>query len=138
MDPFLIPVQLLVISIYISRISIVNRFPKPLKDFLSQIANDMKLNLGKPWKTVLVPILVIFITYLGWIFYHNTVFHTFPTFSITDPFFLHILNSGILAPISEEILQCFFLSTMLILFIHIYKNKWMIAIMCFASLTIVP
>jgi len=137
MDPFLIPVQLLIIGIYLFRIPIVNRFPKSLKDYYSQIAIDMKLDIGKPWKTVLVPILVIFVTYLGWILYHITVFHTFPTFSITDPLPLYILNAGILAPISEEILQCFFLSVMFILFIHIYKNTWMIAGMCFAALMII-
>jgi membrane protease YdiL (CAAX protease family) len=137
MDPFLIPVQLLIIGIYLFRIPIINRFPKPPKDFLLHIANDMKLDLGTPWKTILVPILVIFVSYLGWVFYHTTVFHTFPIFPSTDPLPLYILNSGILAPISEEILQCFFLSVMFILFIHIYKNRWIIAIMCFAALTIV-
>ena len=137
MDPFLIPVQLLIIGIYLFRIPILNRFQKPPKDFLLQIANDMKLDLGKPWKTVLVPILVIFVTYIGWIFYHTTVFETIPTFSITDSLPLFVITSGILAPISEEILQCFFLSVMFILFIHIYKNKWIIAGMCFAALMIV-
>ena len=137
MDPFLIPVQLLIIGIYLFRIPIINLFPKPPKDFLLHIANDIKLDLGTPWKTVLVPILVIFVTYLTWVLYHNMVFNTFPTFSITDPLPLFIINSGILAPISEEILQCFFLSVLFILFIHIYKNKWIIAVMCFAALMIV-
>jgi membrane protease YdiL (CAAX protease family) len=137
MDPFLILVQLLIIGIYLFRIPILDHFQKPPKDFLFQIANDMKLELGKPWKTVLVPILVIFVTYLGWILYHNTVFHTFPIFSTTDPLLLFIINSGILAPISEEILQCFFLSVMFILFINIYKNRWIITVMCFAALMIV-
>jgi len=137
MDPFLIPVQLLIIGIYLFRIPISNRFPKPHKDFLLQIANDMKLDLGRPWKTVLVPILVIIVTYLGWVFYHTTVFHTFPLFPSTDPIPLFVLDSGILAPLSEEILQCFFLSAMFILFIQIYKNRWIIAVMCFAALTIV-
>jgi membrane protease YdiL (CAAX protease family) len=137
MDPFLIPVQLLIIGIYLFRIPISNRFPKPHKDFLLQIANDMKLDLGRPWKTVLVPILVIIVTYLGWVFYHTTVFHTFPLFPSTDPIPLFVLDSGLLAPVSEEILQCFFLSAMFILFILIYKNRWIIAIMCFAALTIV-
>jgi membrane protease YdiL (CAAX protease family) len=137
MDPFLITVQLLIIGIYIFRIPILNHFQKPPKDFLLQIANDMKLDLGKPWKTVLAPILVIFVTYLGWILYHVMVFHTFPIFSITDPLPIFILNSGILAPISEEILQGFFLSVMFILFIHIYKNRWIIVVMCFASLMLV-
>jgi len=137
MDPFLIPVQLLIIGIYLFRIPIINRFPKPPKEFLLQIANDMKLDLGTPWKTILVPILVIFVSYLGWILYHSTVFHTFPIFPSTDPLPFFILNSGILAPISEEILQGFFLSVMFILFIHIYKNRWIIAMMCFAALMIV-
>ena len=137
MDPFLIPVQLLIIGIYLFRIPILDRFQKPPKDFLLQIANDMKLDLGKPWKTVLVPILVIFVTYIGWIFYLTTVSQTVPTFSITDPLPLFVITSGILAPISEEILQCFFLSVLFILFIHIYKNKWIIAVMCFAALMIV-
>jgi len=137
MDPFLIPVQLLIIGIYLFRIPILDRFQKPPKDFLLQIANDMKLDLGKPWKTVLVPILVIFVTYLGWILYHTTVFHTFPIVPTTDPLPLFIINSGILAPISEEILQGFFLSVMFILFINIYKNRWIIAVMCFAALMIV-
>ena len=137
MDPFLLPVQLLIIGIYLFRIPIINRFPKPPKDFLLHIANDMKLDLGTPWKTILVPILVIFVSYLGWVFYHTTVFHTFPIFPSTDPLPLYILNSGILAPISEEILQCFFLSVTFILFIHIYKNRWLIAIMCCSALIIV-
>jgi len=137
MDPFLIPVQLLIIGLYLFRIPIINLFPKPPKDFLLHIANDIKLDLGTPWKTVLVPILVIFVSYLGWILYHTTVFHTFQLFPSTDPLSQYILNSGILAPISEEILQCFFLSVMFILFIHIYKNRWIIAIMCFAALMIV-
>jgi membrane protease YdiL (CAAX protease family) len=137
MDLFLMPVQLLIIGIYLFRIRIINRFQKPPKDFFLKIANDMKLDLGTPWKTVLVPILVIFLSYLGWIIFHTSVFHTFPTFPNIDPLSLYILNSGILAPISEEILQCFFLSVMFILFIQIYKNKWIIAIMCFAALMIV-
>ena len=137
MDPFLIPVQLLIIGIYLFRIPIVNQIPKSFKDFPSKIANDMKLDLETPWKTVLVPILVIIVSYLGWVFYHTTVFHTFPLFPSTDPISLFVLDSGILAPISEEILQCFFLSAMFILFIQIYKNRWIIAIMCFAALTIV-
>ena len=137
MDPFLIPVQLFIIGIYLFRIPILDRFQKPSKDFLLQIANDMKLDLGKPWKTILVPILVILITYIGWIFYRSTIFLTFPTFSITDPLPLFVITSGILAPISEEILQCFFLSVMFILFINIYKNRWIIAVMCFAALMII-
>ena len=137
MDPFLIPVQLLIIGIYLFRSPILDRFQKPPKDFLLQIADDMKLDLGKPWKTVLVPILVIFVTYIGWIFYRTTVFQTFLTFSITEPLPLFVVTSGILAPISEEILHCFFLSALFILFIHIYKNKWIIIGMCFAALMIV-
>jgi membrane protease YdiL (CAAX protease family) len=137
MDPFLIPVQLLIIGIYFFRIPILNRFQKPPKDFLLQIAEDMKLDLGKPWKTVLVPILMIFVTYLVWILYHVMVFHKFPTFSITDPLPIFIINSGILAPISEEILQGFFLSVMFILFIHFYKNRWVIFALCFAALMII-
>jgi membrane protease YdiL (CAAX protease family) len=137
MDPFLIPLQLLIIGIFLFRIPIVNRLPNRFKDFPLKIANDMKSDLGTPWKTVLVPILVIMVTYLGWIFYHTTVFQTLPIYPSTDPLLLYILNSGILAPISEEILQGFFLSAMYILFISIYKNRWIINLMCFAALMMV-
>jgi len=137
MDPFLIIVQIFIIGVYVYRFSFIDRFPKSFKEFYLRIATDMKLDLGNPLKTVLVPIIIIFLSYVGWIFYHTTVFHIFPTFSFIDPLPLHLLNAGILAPISEEILQCFFLSVMFILFIHIYKNRWLITIMCCAALIIV-
>lgn len=137
MDPFLIPVQLLIIGLYLFRFPVVNRFPRSARDFFLQFASDMKLEIGKPWKTVLVPIIVIFVSYLGWILYFKTVFHTFPIFPGTNPLPLYVLNSGILAPVSEEILQCFFLSVMFILFVKIYKTRWMVNVMCFAALVIV-
>jgi membrane protease YdiL (CAAX protease family) len=97
----------------------------------------MRLDIGTWWKTVLVPILVIVGTYLLWVVYNGIIFHTFPTFSITDPLPLFIVESGFLAPVSEEILQCFFLSMAFILFTMIYKNRLMITGMCFAALVIV-
>ena len=137
MDPFLIPIQILIIGIYFFRVRIIDRFPKSFKEFYSLVATDMRLDIGTWWKTVLVPILVIVGTYLVWVVYNGIIFHTFPTFSITDPLPLFIVESGFLAPVSEEILQCFFLSMAFILFTRIYENRWVIAGMCVAVLVIV-
>ena len=136
MDPFIIPTQLLIIGIYLFRMPIIERFPPSLKEFYSRIASDIRFDLGTWWKTVLVPLLVIVGTYLAWVMFNEMVFHQFPFLSIDDPLPLYIAESGILAPVSEEILQCFFLSAAFILFTWIYKNGWMITGMCFAALVI--
>jgi len=130
MDPLLIPIQILIIGIYLFRLPIIDRFPKGFKGFYSIVATDIKFNIGSWWKTILVPFLVIVGTYL-------ICFHILPPFSIPDPMPLYIAESGILAPVSEEILQCVFLSMAFILFTRIYKNRWMITGMCFAALMIV-
>jgi membrane protease YdiL (CAAX protease family) len=137
MDQFIIPTQLLIIVLYLFRIPIIDRFPKSLKGFYSVIANDTRFDLGTWWKTVLVPLLVIVGTYLVWVMYNNMILHTFPFLPVADPLPLYIAESGILAPVSEEILQCFFLSAAFFLFTRIYKNRWMITGMCIAALVIV-
>ncbi len=137
MDLFIIPTQLLIIVLYLFRIPTIERFPKSLKGFYSGIANDIRFDIGTWWKTVLVPLLVIVGTYLVWVMYNNMIFHTFPLLPVADPLPLYIAESGILAPVSEEILQCVLLSMAFVLFTRIYKNRWMITGMCFAALMIV-
>jgi membrane protease YdiL (CAAX protease family) len=137
MDSFLILLQILIIGIYLYRFSLIDRFPKPYNEFFLQIATDMKTSMGIWWKTILIPILVIVVAYIIWVLYITMSFQHFPSIPVQDPLPIYIITNGVLAPVSEEILQCFFLSAMFILFINIYKSGWMIGGMCFATLTIV-
>lgn len=137
MDLYIIPLQFLIIGGYLFRVPIIERFPASLKGFYSAVATDMRCEIGTWWKTVLVPVLVIVGTYLAWVVFNAMVFHAFPVSPMTEPLPLYIAESGILAPVSEEILQCVFLSMAFVFFVRVYKKRWMIAGMCVAALVIV-
>jgi len=137
MDPFLILFQLIVIGLYVFRFPIISRFPGSLKEFYLLIAADMKLRAGTWKKTVLIPVLVIIASYLVWVAVLAMVFFYVPVPLATDPLPVFFVNSVILAPLSEEILQCFFLSAAFVIFVRLYKNAWALAGMSCAALVIV-
>jgi len=134
MDLLLIPVQLLIIGVFVFRLKILDRFPELIKKMYSDFAKDMKFEIGNKWKTLLIPIIVSVSAYVAWVMYNKHFFNVFPLVPINDPLF--ILDSAILAPIAEQIIQGFLLTAFLALFIAIYKNKWIISIFCFVALMI--
>jgi len=137
MDIFLLILQLTIISIYLFRFSIVDRFPKSIKELYFQLASDMKILIGKWWQTIVIPIFIIFLSYIGWIVYHIHKFNSLPSFSITDSLSLYLLEGVVLAPFSEEIIQCLFLSAAFLISIRVYNNKTVIIFINFAALMIV-
>lgn len=137
MDLFLIVIQITVIAIYLFRFSIVNRFPKSIKEFYFQLASDMKILIGKWWQTIVIPIFIIALSYVGWIIYHTQKFNSYPSFLISDSLTLYLLEGVVLAPFSEELIQCLFLSAAFLISIRIYKNKIAIIFINFSALMIV-
>ena len=137
MDPFLIPVQIIIIVIYIFRIPIANKISTPSNPYFTRFVVDIKFGVGKWWKTILLPILTILVIYFLWIFYNAIWFHQFPISPISDSISFYIMDSLILAPITEEILQCFPLSCIFVLSTVLFKNKWKIAIVNLAGLLII-
>lgn len=137
MDPLVLLIQLIIIGLYLLRFSIINYIPGSIREFYRLVFYDMKLKVGIWWKTIIIPIIVGFILFLGWIAFHQIILGIPATYSISENVYVYIITSGILAPISEEIFQCFFLSAAFILFSRIYKNKLILVLMNFFSLVIV-
>lgn len=134
MDIFLLILQLTIISIYLFRFSIIDHFPKSIKGFYFRLATDMKIFLGKWWRTIVIPILIIILSYIGWIVYHILKFNSLPSFSISDSLSLYLLEGVVLAPFSEELIQCLFLSAAFLISTRVYKNKIVIVFINFAAL----
>jgi membrane protease YdiL (CAAX protease family) len=126
MDPFLILFQLLIIGIYLYRWKIINRFSDQTKILFTEHFKEMRFSMGKWWKTIFIPIVVIFICFLIWILIYILIFNQTPHFPLEDPFLLYLFESGILAPISEQLIQCFFISLVFLAIQKHYKNKWVI------------
>jgi hypothetical protein len=132
MDLFLIPVQLMIIGIFVFRSTIIGWFPKSIKDIYTLIADDMKLEVRSSWKTVFIPIILIVLAYFAWILFCNYFFNTFPIVPITDiPF---AVDSILLAPFSEQIAQGFFLTLFFLFFSRVIKINWVVCIFCFVGL----
>ncbi len=132
MDLFLIPLQLLIIGAFAYRNKIISKLPEQISKILTLFIANMKLELGKKLYTIVVPIIVSIFFYLIWIFYNLHFFNTFPNLPITDQLFS--IDSVTLAPISEQIIQCFFLAAFYWMISRIYTNQWVVGIVCFASL----
>jgi hypothetical protein len=134
MDLFLIPLQLVIIGLFVYRNQVISKFPRQISEILTHFVTNMRLELGKKIYTIIVPIGISIGLYLIWVFYNLHFFNTFPLISITDPLFG--IDSIILAPITEQILQCSLLTAFYFMFSRIYKNQWVIRIMCFGALLI--
>ena len=134
MDPFLILLQLLIIGTYLCRWKIINRFGHKQKIVFTELFKEICFGIGKWWKTIFIPIVVIFICFLIWIIIHIKIFNQFPSFPLEDPLIYYIIESGILAPISEQLLQCLFIGMVFFAVRKFYKNKWMIFCMNLAGL----
>ena len=132
MDFSVILVQLLIIGAFIFHQKILERFPESFKKMFTFFISDMKFELGNKWKTLVIPIIVMIFAYIACIMYYNRFFSAFTPVSINDPLF--ILDSVILAPTSEQILQGFLLTALFVLISHYYKNKWEVGIFCFIAL----
>lgn len=137
MDLIVLLIQFAIIGLFFFRFSIIPYIPKSIREFYLRVFKDIKFNLGVWWKTIIIPIMVGFILFLGWVIYHQIVFGTPATYPISENIYAYIISSGILAPISEEIFQCFLLSFAFIFFSCIYKNKLILFLMNFFSLIIV-
>ena len=137
MDPFLIPVQLAIIGLYLWRDAIVARVPEPARARFSLLAADVKFCVGTWWKTILLPVLLILFTYIVWIQCCRTFFGGVPALAIEGPLLLHVIASCILAPLSEQILQGIFLSAVFLAFVRIYQNRLVLSFMLLAALMII-
>jgi hypothetical protein len=137
MDLLLILIQLGIIAIYIWRFPIIDRLPEPGKSRYLPLAADTRFSIGTWWKTILVPVLVIILSYLVWVYCLLRLFHQFPALTFDDPVLVHFIESCILAPLSEEILQCLFLSAAFLAIIRMYRNRWIIAFMLFSALLLI-
>lgn len=134
-DPLQVALQIIIIGTYIFRLTIIDYLPisLELQNFFKNVSVDMKFKIEKWWKTILFPILVIIIAYLGWIIFHLVRFSQLPIYTITDTLAIYVIGAGILAPFSEEIIQCFFLSAGFLIIVHIFKDKWAVYLLNFAS-----
>jgi membrane protease YdiL (CAAX protease family) len=96
------------------------------------LETDFKFEFGKWWKTLLIPTVVIVIVYA-----FVVCINRFPSISIGDP--LIILDSAILVPVAEQILQTLLLTiftSIFLVFITVQKNKWKSGIICFSALIV--
>ena len=119
------------------RIEIINRLPYRLKKPATEYFKEMKFTIGNWWKTILVPILVISVCFFIGTLFNLTVFHPFPQFSIDATLWAYFIEVGILAPFSEQILQCVFLSVIFFIIGLFYKNRWIITGLNIAALTFI-
>ena len=126
MELFLIPLQLLIIIGFVFRQNIVNRIRDPFRKNFNNFANKMKFKTDNKLKTLLIPIVVTIIVYI--VFVKLVGFFYTPLSDL-----LFTLDSVILAPISEQILQVLFLLVLSFIFTTVYKNKWVV---CLVALTI--
>jgi len=122
MDLMLLVTQLVIIGLYLSRFSIARYIPPPIRGFYNRVFTDMKFKIGIWWQTIVIPIMISLIFLMGWILFHLTIVSVQATNPIPDNIFYYFLNSGILAPISEEIIQCFVLSFAFIIFFNLGKS----------------
>lgn len=133
MDLLLIPTQIIIIIAYVFRISLANTIfkipfikkPKNLNflDFILSVLTDMKIGIDKSWKTILIPILTIFAFYLGWVLCNIIFLQRLPIPPSYESILIYIMDSLILAPISEEIIQCFLLSWIFVLSTSMMINR---------------
>jgi len=127
----------MVIGLFFLRFLIIPYIPESIREFYRQVFTDIKFEIGIWWKTIIIPIIVGIILFLGWITIHQISFGVPATYPITENIYVYIISSGILAPFSEEILQCFFLSLLFIFFTLVYKNRLIRFLMNVFSLIII-
>jgi hypothetical protein len=110
MDISLLILELLIIIIYLIRNQIIERIPDKYRSVYRNLIGGMRISIGKWYFTILVPILIIFVFYIGWVLYWVSFVNVFPKFPINDPLPIYILSYVIVGPIAEQILQSFYLS----------------------------
>lgn len=137
MDLLLVILQLGIVAAYLGRDAIIGRFPESAKTWLAPLTADMKFRIGSWGRTILVPVLVILLSYIVWVYCCRTLFGQFPSLTFTDPALVHFIESCILAPLSEEILQCVFLSAVFLAFVRMYQNRLVLSFMLVASLMLI-
>jgi len=125
-DPFLIPLQLLIVILFIFRIPLARKILK--KDDLTPFLSDVKVRIGLWWKTVLLPVAVIVVFYLAWARFNVFFFHNAPTPAAYESVPVLIVESLILAPVSEQIIQCIFLSFIYVASTRVTTNRWKIGL----------
>lgn len=123
MESFIVIFHFLVINLYIFRWKIINRLPDESKSHLTFCIKDIKFHIGVWWKTLLVPILVVIIYYIVWILFSYLLLDRFITNPISVKIPQYVLTSVILAPISEQIVQCIFLNLIFLMTLMLCKNQ---------------
>jgi hypothetical protein len=116
--PIIIPI--IIIGLYLFCKFVIYRFPKiPL---LTPIIKDIKFGIEDWHKTIIIPILLVLFVYFG-----ISIIFTIWGDTIGAPPYesipIYFLTRGVLAPISEEIIQCLFLSFIFITSGIVYYNK---------------
>jgi len=96
-----------------------------MDDFIPFLS-DTKFRVGLWWKTFLVSIAIIIPCFLVWVQINVFFIHHAPTPAAYESIPIFIGENLILAPICEEIIQCFFLSCIFITSKRITTNKWKI------------
>ncbi len=123
MDPYLIPAQLAIIGLYLGRFAITGWLPEPLRSGFLLLPNDVKLRAGPYGKTILLPALLILTAWIIFLTVWITAFHLLPGKAIDDPVLPNAISSCLLAPVSEEIIQCVFLSSAFLIAAAVYQNR---------------
>ena len=110
MDISLLILELLIIGLFLLRNQLIDRLPDKYRKVYRNLISGMAFSIGKWYFTILIPILIIFVFYIGWVMYYSLFLNIFPRFPINDPLPIYIITYVIVGPIAEQILQCLYLS----------------------------
>jgi membrane protease YdiL (CAAX protease family) len=110
MDISLLILELLIIIVYLLRYQLIDRLPDKYRSVYRNLISGMVFRIGKWYYTILIPILIIFVFYIGWVLFYSLFMGLFPRFPTSDPIPIYILTYVIVGPIAEQILQCLYLS----------------------------
>jgi hypothetical protein len=117
MDIILIIIELLVILAFIFRYRLFDKKTHILFD-------RIKFTIQPWWKSIFIPIMVVFALWFSWTVYMLYIVHSFPR----NPFDLEYLFQGvILAGISESILQALLLSLMFLIISKKFTDLWILS-----------
>jgi hypothetical protein len=124
MDLTLIFIELSIIVVYLFRYRL---FGKKIQILFDRI----KFTIEPWWKTIFLPIIIVFLLWIAWAIYIIYIEHSFPT----NPFdWGYLLQGVILAGISESILQALLLSFMFLIIAKRFTDPWITSPLYFLSI----
>jgi len=126
-DLFLIPFQILFILLFIFRIPLAGKIFR--KNELAPFLSDIQIRYENVWRTIVFPVAIIFSFYLIWVGFNLYFFHHSANPAPIESIPVLMGENLFLAPISEQIIQCVFLSFVFVASEIISQNKLWIRLM---------